>query len=88
MHVLSTLDDILIFFLFLSTNSSLNSLAPTDAQYPSLRLRSGWKLIPPFFELPFDAFSSGFTTKVKERGKLTLNGVSEIEQMVMFGRPR
>jgi hypothetical protein len=87
MHVLTALESIPIFFIFLSTNSSLNSLAPTDARYPSLRVQSGWKLIPPFFELPFDAFCYNFTAQAKQLGKLTLNGVCELEQMVKFGRP-
>jgi hypothetical protein len=87
MHVLRELRDIPIFFIFLSTDSRLSSLPPNDMDYPSLRLRSGWKLIPSFFELPFDAFCQGFTTEVKERGKLTLDGVCELQQMVKFGRP-
>ena len=36
MHVLSTIEQLPIFFIFLSTNSSLNALAPPDAHYPSL----------------------------------------------------
>jgi hypothetical protein len=87
MHVLSTLANTPIFFIFLSTNSSLNALAPTGVQYPSLRVQAGWKLIPPFFELPFDSFCSDFTATVRKKGKLTLNGVCELEQMVKFGRP-
>jgi hypothetical protein len=87
MHVLSTLENAPIFFIFLSTNSSLNAFAPTDAQYPSLRVQAGWNLIPPFFELPFDSFCYNFTEEVSKRGKLTLNGVCELEQMVKFGRP-
>jgi hypothetical protein len=87
MHVLSTLESAPIFFIFLSTNSSLSTLAPPDAHYPSLRVRQGWKLIPPFFELPFDNFCCGFTKELEERGELTLKGVCELEQIVKFGRP-
>jgi hypothetical protein len=87
MSVLNKLVDIPIFFIFLSTNSSLNAFAPRDAYYPSLRVRlSGQKLIPPFFELPFDAFCGNSTPDAK-KGKLTLNGVCGVKQMVKFGRP-
>jgi len=87
MHVLSTLESAPIFFIFLSTNSSLSTLAPPDAHYPSLRVQAGWKLIPPFFELPFDNFCHDFTKELEGRGELTLRGVCELDQIVKFGRP-
>jgi hypothetical protein len=87
MHVLSTIENSSIFFIFLTTNSSLTSLAPRNALYPSLRVRAGRKLIPPFFELPFDMFCRGLTTALKRGHNLTLNGVCELGQMVKFGRP-
>jgi hypothetical protein len=87
MHVLGTIQNLPIFFIFLSTNYKLNLFAPTDANFPSLRIQKGRKLIPPFFEVPFDAFCCDFTEKVKANNKLTLEGVCELEQMVKFGRP-
>jgi hypothetical protein len=91
MHVLSQLNDSPIFFVFLSTSSSLliRASAPTDAEHPSpsLRVQMAWTLIPPFFELPFNIFCCDFTKTLMERNKLTLNGVCELEQMVKFGRP-
>jgi hypothetical protein len=86
MHVLSTLVENHIFFIFLSTNSSLSAFAPTDSDYPSVRVQKGSSLIPPFFELPFDVFCRDFTLNAKRQGKLTLNGVCELEQVVKFGR--
>ena len=87
MHVLTALVDTPIFFVFLTTNPSLSALPPTDADYPSIRVQDGWKLIPPFFELPFDTFCYDFTATVGKNRKLTLNGVCELEQIVRFGRP-
>ena len=50
-----TLTETPIFFIFLSTNSRLSTLAPTSAAYPSARIdKSGKKLVPPVFTLPFD----------------------------------
>ena len=87
MHTLSLVSGKAIFFIFISTNSNLQSFAPTDALYPSIRVQAGRRIIPPFFELPFDNFSENFTTNLKRDGQLTLNGVCEIRQMVKFGRP-
>ncbi|KAG7089315.1 hypothetical protein E1B28_011010 [Marasmius oreades] len=87
MHVLSMLHDKRIFFVFLSTNSSLQTFAPTGANYPSIRVQNNSKLIPPFFKLPFDTFSRNFTAQAMQAGKLTLSGVCELEQMAKFGRP-
>jgi hypothetical protein len=87
MHVLSQLQNSPIFFIFLSTNPSLSTFALTDADYPSLRVQKGWKIIPPFFELPFDSFCYGLSKTLRDRGKLTLKNVCELEQVVKFGRP-
>ncbi|KAG7089225.1 hypothetical protein E1B28_010926 [Marasmius oreades] len=83
-----------IFFVFVSTDSSLlstnsgfQSFAPSNVSYPSIRVQKSNKLIPPFFELPFDTFSHGFTTQVTQAGKLTLSGVCELGQIARFGRP-
>jgi hypothetical protein len=88
MSALNRLVNLPIFFIFLSTNSSLHAFAPRDAHYPSLRVRvAGQKLIPPFFELPYDTFCHGFTKDLQRDGELTLNGVCEIGQIAKFGRP-
>ena len=87
MHVLGTIQNLPIFFIFLSTNYKLNLFAPTDENFPSLRIQKGHKLIPPFFEVPFDVFCYNFTGKAKANNKVTLEGVCELEQMVKFGRP-
>ena len=87
MHVMGVLREHRIFFVFLSTNSSLSTFAPIDAEFPSLRVRKGLKLIPPFFELPFDIFRHDFSVTLRNLNKLTLNGVCELEHMAKFGRP-
>ncbi|KAG9095486.1 hypothetical protein FRC06_009760, partial [Ceratobasidium sp. 370] len=78
-RVLSQLVDYSIFFIFLSTNSHLESFAPTPANRPSARDVDGSQLIPPFTELPFDVFED--TT-----GPLTLANLCKIEAMVKSGR--
>ncbi|KAG7091989.1 hypothetical protein E1B28_008376 [Marasmius oreades] len=87
MTVLNMIRDKRIFFVFLSTNPSLQTFAPNHALYPSIRVQNSYRLIPPFFELPFDTFSRGFTTQAKAEGKLTLAGVCDLGQMAKFGRP-
>ncbi|KAG7089269.1 hypothetical protein E1B28_010967 [Marasmius oreades] len=87
MHVLNMINDKQIFFVFLSTNSSLKTSAPTKAAYPSIRVQNNTELIPPFFELRFDIFCRKFTSEAKEAGKLTLEGVCDLGQMAKFGRP-
>ncbi|KAG7089193.1 hypothetical protein E1B28_010895 [Marasmius oreades] len=87
MHVLNMIRKTPIFFVFLSTNSSLQTFTPSNSAYPSIRVQNDTKLIPPFFELPFDNFARKFTSEAKEVGKLTLAGVCELGQMTKFGRP-
>lgn len=87
MHTLSLITKIPIFFIFLSTNSTLQTFAPINAQHPSIRVQESSELIPPLFELPFDTFAYEFTKQAKKEGKLTLSGVCELGQMTKFGRP-
>ncbi|KAG7089278.1 hypothetical protein E1B28_010977 [Marasmius oreades] len=90
MRVLNMINDMQIFFVFLSTNSSLLTFAPlaSKAVYPApIRVQNNTELIPPFFELRFDTFCRKFTSDAKEVGKLTLEGVCDLGQMTKFGRP-
>lgn len=74
-----------IFFVFLSTNSSLHRSAPTYASHPSARSTrtDGNYLIPPFTELPFDLYSREF---LKEKKRRTLERMSTTQAMSVFGR--
>jgi hypothetical protein len=87
MHAIKVIKGISIFFVFLSTNSNLQLLAPVKAQQPSAWVKDGTDLSQPFFELPFDTFSSRFLPETKAANKLTLLGVREPDQMFKFGRP-
>jgi hypothetical protein len=86
MHAMSAIDDAAIFFVFLSTNSSLHSFAPTNARFPSARVQDNLRLIPPYFELPVDVYCEGFTQRLKDVGELTLSGVCQLKHMTKFGR--
>jgi hypothetical protein len=86
MHAMSNIAHKPIFFVFLSTNTSLHSFAPTNAMFPSARVRANQQLIPPYFELPMDIFCEGFTQKLKDAGELTLSGVCQLKHMTKFGR--
>ncbi|KAG8732643.1 hypothetical protein FRC10_000786 [Ceratobasidium sp. 414] len=78
-RVLSELVNEPIFFIFLSTNSCLESFAPTAANHPSAREVQGQQLISPFTELPFDVFE-------EKTMPLTLAALCTTERMVKFGR--
>ncbi|KEP44988.1 putative G2/mitotic-specific cyclin cdc13, partial [Rhizoctonia solani 123E] len=82
--VLSKLVDYPMFFIFLSTNSSLKDLAPPAFHYRSDRAVQGSQLIPPFTELPFDIYEDKV---INEFGSMTLARACEVEVMVLFGRP-
>jgi hypothetical protein len=87
MRAIKDISESSIFFVFLSTNSSLQYFAPTKANYASDRARNEADLRQPFFELPFDTFSRQFSVQVRQASKMTLAGVCELEQMSKFGRP-
>jgi hypothetical protein len=89
MHALSTIVDLPIFFIFLSTNSNLFTFPPMDTHCPTpfFRVRTDMNLIPPFFELPFDTFCRNFTAEAQQAGDLTLSGVCKLKHMTKFGRP-
>lgn len=86
-HVLNTITELPICFIFLSTNSSLQAFVPTNALFPSIQVQQGLDLIPPFFELPFDTFCSNFTSAALDAHDLTLTGVCKLKHMAKFGRP-
>ncbi|KEP45172.1 putative G2/mitotic-specific cyclin cdc13, partial [Rhizoctonia solani 123E] len=82
--VLSSLIDYPVFFIFLSTNSSLKDLAPPASYYRSEREIIGSQLIPPFTELPFDIYEDKV---INEFGSMTLARACDVDVMVLFGRP-
>ncbi|CAE6458759.1 unnamed protein product [Rhizoctonia solani] len=82
--VLSTLIDYPMFFIFLSTNSSLRDLAPPASHYRSERAILGSQLIPPFTELPIDIYEDKV---IDEFGSMTLRNACTVDVMVCFGRP-
>ncbi|KAG9080519.1 hypothetical protein FRC06_006480, partial [Ceratobasidium sp. 370] len=81
--VLSDLVDYPLFFVFLSTNSHLGRLTLTNTLHPSARVFKGWRLIPPFTELPFDVFKAEVLNGKKE---LTLPVACSTEVAAAFGR--
>ncbi|KAL5636379.1 hypothetical protein ACGC1H_000369 [Rhizoctonia solani] len=85
-NVLSSLIDYPVFFIFLSTNSSLKGLAPPVAFYTSNRSVQGSQLIAPCTVLPFDIHESHIVEEFKS-GRMTLNSASDVDTMVCFGRP-
>ncbi|HEV7736222.1 MAG TPA: hypothetical protein VGO47_02470 [Chlamydiales bacterium] len=87
LSALNALCELPILFVFLSTNSGLHVFAPQNAVFPSLRVQGGLRLIPPYFELPYDTFAAGITHKEQEAGRLTLSSVCKLEQVTRIGRP-
>ncbi|CUA71498.1 Apolipoprotein B-100 [Rhizoctonia solani] len=83
--VLSHLINYKMFFIFLSTNSSLKDLAPPVAFYRSERKVVGEQLIAPFTELPFDIHENNVIPRFKSR-MLTLKEACKVDVMVLFGR--
>ncbi|CAE6420243.1 unnamed protein product [Rhizoctonia solani] len=82
--VLSKLIAYPMFFIFLSTNSSLKDLAPPASHYRSEREILGSQLIPPFTELPIDIYEDHV---IAEFGSMTLKHACQVDVMVLFGRP-
>jgi hypothetical protein len=73
-----------VFFVFLSTNSSLAHFAPPQALARSARIRRGEAAInAPITETPFDCYKD---LKVKQ-GELNLKEISSLPFMAKFGRP-
>ncbi|KAG8740435.1 hypothetical protein FRC10_004326 [Ceratobasidium sp. 414] len=77
--VLSTLVKEPIAFIFISTNSRLETFASTAANHPSAGGVDGSEQIPPFTELPFDVFES-------KTMPLTLDNLCTTEAIVGLGR--
>jgi hypothetical protein len=82
LSALNALHDLPILFVFLSTNSCLNVFAPQNAPFPSLRVQGGLRLIPPYFELPYDTFAAGLMDEAQ-----TLSDVCKLEYFTKIGRP-
>ncbi|KEP46670.1 putative G2/mitotic-specific cyclin cdc13 [Rhizoctonia solani 123E] len=81
---LVTIIDYPMFFIFLSTSSSLRGYAPAPSYYRSERVILGSALIPPFTELPIDIYEDKV---IEEFGSMTLIKACEVGVMVRFGRP-
>ncbi|KAH8109136.1 hypothetical protein DFH11DRAFT_1492957, partial [Phellopilus nigrolimitatus] len=74
-----------VFFLFLSTHSSLSQFAPPQWSYPSARTAVSEDTIqPPFTELPFDCSQA---EPLIRPGQKKLEDVANIRFMSEFGRP-
>jgi hypothetical protein len=72
-----------VFFIFLSTNSSLPKLAPTKQNAVSARISRGEAdLNTPIIEIPFDCHH-----KTVGNGELSLNETISIHFLARFGRP-
>ncbi|KAF8340712.1 uncharacterized protein EI90DRAFT_2101962 [Cantharellus anzutake] len=85
--VLAELTDCAIFFVFLSTSSHLQKLAPSPASHPSVRVAQGRRLFPPFTELPFDVFENEVLESLKrDRKNPSLENMCQPSIMVGFGR--
>ncbi|KAL5636380.1 hypothetical protein ACGC1H_000369 [Rhizoctonia solani] len=85
-NVLSSLIDYPVFFIFLSTNSSLKGLAPPVAFYTSNRSVQGSQLIAPCTVLPFDIHESHIVEEFKS-GRMTLNSASDVDTMMACHAP-
>ncbi|KAF8331420.1 uncharacterized protein EI90DRAFT_1019614 [Cantharellus anzutake] len=92
-HVLSWVNNLPFFTLFLSTSVKLRSSAATTmAPHPSTRVSGKTELLPEYTVLPFDIFSRGHWQRAgHERGDpsppITLKMVCSSGTMVCFGRP-
>ncbi|KAF8344090.1 uncharacterized protein EI90DRAFT_3149527 [Cantharellus anzutake] len=85
--VLSELTEFPVFFIFLSTSSHLQKSAPSPASHPSVRISQGFRLFPPFTELPFDIFAKKVFQSLKGKNKkCSLENVGQTDVMVGFGR--
>jgi hypothetical protein len=75
-----------LFFVFLSTNSSLSDYSPTLRVFWSKRGREAAQsyVQAPYTELPFDVWKE---PKLVTEGKHTISDVGEVGFMVRFGRP-
>ncbi|KAB5596236.1 hypothetical protein CTheo_221 [Ceratobasidium theobromae] len=86
LEVLTGLQDLRVFFVFLSANSSLHQFAaPIQASHPSARsfAHHGNYLYPPITELPFDIFLKDYLESIKP---YTLEKLCTFEAMSKFGR--
>ncbi|KAF8335966.1 uncharacterized protein EI90DRAFT_3047708 [Cantharellus anzutake] len=86
-RVLSRVNHLPFFTLFLSTNAESRPLAPKVAVHPSAR---DWEKeeLPPYTLLPFDIFSAGQCAAL-DRGDslITLAAACSSGNLVRFGRP-
>ncbi|KAJ7241042.1 hypothetical protein B0H12DRAFT_1237159 [Mycena haematopus] len=87
-HVLNSLRAVPIFTIYLSTNSKLEGLAPSDRRHPSNRMQHPEQLIPPFTEFTaLDVFVEKQSSEVLEHG-VTLNKMCDPALVSSFGRPQ
>ncbi|CUA74277.1 Polyketide synthase PksJ [Rhizoctonia solani] len=86
--VLAELIDQRVFFIFISTSSNLQQLAPAPYDHPSLRVSKGSIVFPPFTELPFDVFDElAFETLARSKKGPSLENVCTTRVISHFGRP-
>ncbi|CUA74384.1 Polyketide synthase PksJ [Rhizoctonia solani] len=86
--VLAELINQRVFFVFLSTNSNLQQLAPAPYDHPSLRVAKGSIVFPPFTELSFDAFDElAFEVLGRSTKGPSLEDVCTTRVISYFGRP-
>ncbi|KAG8702164.1 hypothetical protein FRC11_011643, partial [Ceratobasidium sp. 423] len=85
--VLSELCDLPIFFIFLSTNSRLQQVAPLPGFHPSARYFPGTFLMPPFTELSFDVFMTETLKKLQQSNRASLANACTTKVMSSMGRP-
>jgi hypothetical protein len=87
-RVLSTMNYLPFFTVFLSTNSWLGAFAPSRSTHPSLRDWDRTILHAPFTELPFDTFASNsFVMLGSSSSGVKLRDVCTLDHIVKFGRP-
>jgi hypothetical protein len=85
----SSLNELLkldLFFVFLSTNSTLREFSPTLRTFWSKRGRNSKQAYPqpPYTELPFDIWKK---EQLVTEGKHTVDFACSVKCMVRFGRP-
>jgi hypothetical protein len=87
--VLTKMNTLPFFAVFLSTNSSIGSFAPSTYEIPSLWGLQSTVLHAPFTELSFDAFAeNSFASLSRENPTgVRLQDVWNLDYLVKFGRP-
>ncbi|QRV97616.1 Serine/threonine-protein kinase [Ceratobasidium sp. AG-Ba] len=73
-----------VFFIFMSASPHPKPFAPLPSPHPSVSLKTGSQIIPPFNELPFDLHRGKV---LSELGPPTLEKMCKTEVVVASGRP-